>query len=113
MNGAQSLFKALVDAGITTCFANPGTTEMPLVAALEGGRAALASASGMAAEAMALMTILQQGDHVVASDTLYGGTWAMLAEFLPRKCGITTTFVDATDPEAIRNAITITVRQCP
>ena len=49
------------------------------VAALEGGRAAVASASGMAAEAMALMTILQPGDHVVCAGALYGGTVTMLA----------------------------------
>ena len=76
------------------------------LAALEGAEAGYCAASGLGAIAAALLGLLDQGDHVVASDTLYGGTWAMLAEFLPRKCGITTTFVDATDPEAIRNAIT-------
>jgi O-acetylhomoserine (thiol)-lyase len=74
------------------------------VAALEGGRAALASASGMAAEAMALMTILQQGDHVVAAGALYGGSVSMLSVNLA-KFGISTTFVDATQPEAFAAAI--------
>jgi O-acetylhomoserine (thiol)-lyase len=73
-------------------------------AALEGGRAALASASGMAAEATALMTLLQQGDHVVAAGALYGGSVSMLSVNLV-KFGITTTFVDATRPEAFAAAI--------
>ena len=74
------------------------------VAALEGGRAAVAAASGMAAEALALMTLLQAGDHVVAAGALYGGTVTMLAVNL-RKFGIDTTFVDATDPAAFAAAI--------
>jgi O-acetylhomoserine (thiol)-lyase len=74
------------------------------VAALEGGRAAVASSSGMAAEAMALMTLLQQGDHVVAAGALYGGTVTMLAVNL-KKFGIETSFVDATDPQAFAAAI--------
>jgi O-acetylhomoserine (thiol)-lyase len=64
----------------------------------------VASASGMAAEAMALMTILQQGDHVVAAGALYGGTVTMLAVNL-RKFGIETSFVDPTDPAAFAAAI--------
>jgi O-acetylhomoserine (thiol)-lyase len=74
------------------------------VAALEGGRAAVASASGMAAEAMALMTILQAGDHVVAAGALYGGSVTMLAVNL-KKFGISTTFVDATDADAFAAAM--------
>ena len=76
------------------------------LAALEGAEAGYCAASGLGAIGAALLGLLDQGDHVVASDTLYGGTWAMLARFLPQKCGITTTFVDSTDPEAVRNAIT-------
>jgi O-acetylhomoserine (thiol)-lyase len=79
------------------------------VAALEGGRAAVASASGMAAEAMALMTILQQGDHVIAAGALYGGTVTMLAVNLA-KFGIETSFVDATQPEAFASAMRPTTR---
>jgi len=74
------------------------------VAALEGGRAAVASASGMAAETMALMTILQSGDHVVAAGALYGGSVTLLAVSLA-KFGIETTFVDATQPEAFAAAM--------
>ncbi|MDG2095707.1 MAG: aminotransferase class I/II-fold pyridoxal phosphate-dependent enzyme [Phycisphaerales bacterium] len=76
------------------------------LAAMEGAEAGYCSASGLGAISAALIGCLDQGDHVVASDTLYGGTWAMLAEFLPRKCGITTTFVDMTDHEAVRAAFT-------
>ena len=74
------------------------------IAALEGGRAAVASASGMSAEAMALMTIAQAGDHIVAAGALYGGSVTMLAVSL-EKFGITTTFVDATDPQAFAAAM--------
>jgi O-acetylhomoserine (thiol)-lyase len=63
-----------------------------------------ASANGMAAEAMALMTFLQAGDHVVAAGALYGGGVAMLAVSL-KKFGIETTFVDATDPDAFAEAL--------
>ena len=74
------------------------------VAALEGGRAAVASASGMAAQALALMTILQAGDHVVAAGALYGGSVTMLAVSL-KKFGIDTSFVDATNPDAFAAAM--------
>src|SRR5215470_16816341 len=63
-----------------------------------------ASASGMAAEAMALMTLLQAGDHVVCAGALYGGTVTMLAVNLA-KYGIETSFVDATRPEAFAEAM--------
>jgi O-acetylhomoserine (thiol)-lyase len=71
---------------------------------LEGGRAGLASASGMASEAMVLMTLLQQGDHVVAAGALYGGSVSLLAVNLA-KMGISTSFVDARKPEAFAAAI--------
>jgi cystathionine beta-lyase/cystathionine gamma-synthase len=74
------------------------------VAALEGGRAGLASASGMAAETMALTTLLQAGDHVVAAAALYGGTVSLLAVNL-RKFGIECTFVDASDLSAVAAAM--------
>ncbi len=76
------------------------------LAAMEGAEAGYCAASGLGAISAALMGCLDQGDHVVASDTLYGGTWAMLSEYFPRKCGITTTFVDMTDHEAVRAAFT-------
>src|SRR5204863_3292163 len=74
------------------------------VAALESGRAALASASGMAAESLALLTLLQQGDHVVAAGALYGGSVSMLAVNL-KKLGISTTFVDAASLDAFAAAM--------
>jgi len=76
------------------------------LAAMEGAQAGYCTGSGLGAISSALLGLLNQGDHVVASDTLYGGTWAMLAEFFPQKCGITTTFVDVNDPDAVAAACT-------
>lgn len=64
------------------------------MAALEGTAAAYCTASGMSAIASVLLQLLASGDHVVASRTLYGGTHALLAHFLPRTSNITTSFVD-------------------
>lgn len=75
------------------------------LAAMEAAEAGYCTGSGLGAISCALLGLLDQGDHVIASDTLYGGTWAMLAEFLPKKCGITTTFVDMADETAIRAAV--------
>ncbi len=74
------------------------------LAALEGAEAGYCTGSGLGAISCALLGMLNQGDHVVASDTLYGGTYAMLAEFFPAKCGITTTFVDMSDADAVAQA---------
>src|SRR5574338_942056 len=75
---AASLFNLQTFGNVYTRLSNPTTAALEQrVAALEGGRAAVAAASGMAAEALALMTILQQGDHVVATSALYGGTVTM------------------------------------
>ena len=102
---AASLFNLQTFGNIYSRLSNPTVAALEeRVAALEGGRAGLASASGMAAEAMALMTILQQGDHVVAAGALYGGSVTMLAVSLKR-FGIETTFVDATKPEAFAAAM--------
>ncbi len=76
------------------------------LAALEAAEAGYCTGSGLGAISSALLGLLDHGDHVVASDTLYGGTWAMLAEFFPKKCGITTSFVDMQNPEAIKAACT-------
>ncbi|EOY23895.1 Cys/Met metabolism [Theobroma cacao] len=75
------------------------------MAALEGTEAAYCTASGMSAISSVLLQLCSSGGHVVASRTLYGGTHALLTHFLPRACGITTTFVDVCDHEAVRNAI--------
>jgi O-acetylhomoserine (thiol)-lyase len=102
---AASLFNLQTFGNIYSRLSNPTVAALEeRVAALEGGRAGLASASGMAAEAMALMTILQQGDHVVAAGALYGGSVTMLAVSLKR-FGIETSFVDATKPEAFAAAM--------
>tara|TARA_R110002126_G_scaffold181187_2_gene329955 strand:- start:45427 stop:46701 length:1275 start_codon:yes stop_codon:yes gene_type:complete len=67
------------------------------LAAIEGGIGAVVFASGTAAIATGLLTLLKAGDHIVASSSLYGGTYNLLSVTLPR-LGITTTFVDASDP---------------
>ncbi|NNN15290.1 MAG: bifunctional o-acetylhomoserine/o-acetylserine sulfhydrylase [Acidimicrobiaceae bacterium] len=75
------------------------------IAALEGGVAALATASGQAAETIALLNLAENGGHIVASSSLYGGTYNLLQNTLP-KLGITTTFVkDAENLEEWRSAI--------
>lgn len=102
---AASLFNLQTFGNVYSRLSNPTVAALEeRVAALEGGRAAVASASGMAAEAMALMTILQAGDHVVAAGALYGGTVTMLAVNL-KKFGIETSFVDATNPDAFAAAM--------
>jgi len=74
------------------------------VAALEGGTGAVATASGMSAIFLTLMTILETGDHIVASSSLYGGTSNLLRFTLP-KFGIKTTFVKQRDTEEYKKAI--------
>ena len=102
---AASLFNLQTFGNVYSRLSNPTVAALEeRVAALEGGRAAVASASGMAAEAMALMTLLQAGDHVVAAGALYGGSVTMLAVNL-RKFGIETSFVDATDAAAFAAAM--------
>lgn len=102
---AASLFNLQTFGNIYSRLSNPTVAALEeRVAALEGGRAGLASASGMASEAMALMTLLQQGDHVVAAGALYGGSVTMLAVSLKR-FGIETTFVDANNPLAFAAAM--------
>lgn len=74
------------------------------IAALEGGVAALAVASGAAAISYAIQNLASAGDHIVASKTIYGGTYNLLAHTLPQY-GITTTFVDPDEENAFENAI--------
>lgn len=74
------------------------------IAALEGGIAALAVASGAAAITYTFQNLAQQGDHIVSSKTIYGGTYNLLAHTLPQY-GITTTFVDIHNFDEVRNAI--------
>jgi cystathionine beta-lyase/cystathionine gamma-synthase len=75
------------------------------LAALEGGTAAVALASGMAAQHAVLFAALRSGDHVVCSDNTYVGTYRLLTELLPGKYGITATLVDSADLDAVAAAI--------
>ncbi|MCX7546681.1 O-acetylhomoserine aminocarboxypropyltransferase/cysteine synthase [Xanthomarina sp. F1114] len=74
------------------------------LAAVEGGIGAVVFASGMAAISTGLLTLLKAGDHIVASSSLYGGTYNLLNVTLPR-LGITTTFVDASEPDNFAAAV--------
>ncbi|GAY74960.1 O-acetylhomoserine sulfhydrylase [Sporolactobacillus inulinus] len=74
------------------------------VAQLEGGSAALATASGLAAITYSILNVANSGDHIVAASTLYGGTYELFNVTL-KKLGIDVTFVDPDDPENFRNAI--------
>ena len=74
------------------------------LAAIEGGIGAVVFASGTAAISTGLLTLLKAGDHIVASSSLYGGTYNLLSVTLPR-FGITTTFVDASDPNNFTAAV--------
>ena len=74
------------------------------LATLEGGTGAVVFASGSAAIATGLLTLLKSGDHIVASSSLYGGTFNLLNVTLPR-LGITTTFVDASNPDGFAEAV--------
>ena len=97
---------ALQKAGnIYTRITNPTTSAFEeRIAALEGGVGALATASGMAAITYTILALAHAGDHVVAASTIYGGTFNLLKETLPRY-GITTTFVDIDNPEEVEAAI--------
>lgn len=75
------------------------------VAALEGGTAALATASGAAAINYTILALAKSGEHIVASKTIYGGTYNLLAHTLPLSSGITTTFVDPDEENAFEKAI--------
>ena len=97
---------ALQKAGnIYTRITNPTTSAFEeRIAALEGGVGALATASGMAALTYTILGLAHAGDHVVAASTIYGGTFNLLKETLPRY-GITTTFVDIDNLEELDAAI--------
>ena len=97
---------ALQKAGnIYTRITNPTTSAFEeRIAALEGGVGALAAASGMAALTYTILGLAHAGDHVVAASTIYGGTFNLLKETLPRY-GITTTFVDIDNLEEVEASI--------
>ncbi|MDA0200518.1 MAG: O-acetylhomoserine aminocarboxypropyltransferase/cysteine synthase [Bacteroidetes bacterium] len=102
---AANLF-ALTESGYIYTRLNNPTNDIleQRLAALEGGVAAVATASGTAAIATTFMTLLKAGDHIVASNSLYGGTFNMLNNTLPR-FGITTTFVDPDDLDNFSKAV--------
>lgn len=94
------LFDLKVKGNIYTRIMNPTTDVLEQrVAALEGGIAALALASGQAAITYAILTIAEAGDNIIATSALYGGTYNLFAHTLPQY-GISVKFVDANDPQA-------------
>lgn len=101
---AANLF-GLTEAGYIYTRLNNPTNDIleQRLAALEGGIAAVVTASGTAAIATGLLTMLKTGDHIVASSSLYGGTFNLLNATLPR-LGITTTFVDPSDAQNFAKA---------
>src|SRR2546429_3934987 len=102
---AASLFNLQTFGNVYSRISNPTVAALEeRVAALEGGRAALAAATGMAAQMLALLTLCRTGDHLVASRTLYGGTYSQLAVTFAQ-FGIATSFVDSDDPDEFRRAI--------
>ena len=102
---AADLFSLKVSGNIYTRIMNPTTDVFEKrMAALEGGVGALALASGSAAIMYAVMNIAGAGDEIVAASTLYGGTYNLFSNLLP-KYGIKTTFVDPDDVENFRKAI--------
>jgi len=102
---AAALFNLERPGHLYTRISNPTTAVLEeRLAALEGGVGAVATASGMAALHLAIATLLNAGDHIVASASLYGGTINLLTHTLPR-FGITTTFVKPRDHAGIAAAI--------
>src|SRR5512136_2262519 len=103
---AAALFNLERAGHIYTRISNPTTAVLEeRLAALEGGVGAVCTASGQAAMHLAIATLLNAGDHIVASSSLYGGTINLLAHTLPR-FGITTSFVKPRDLDGFRAAIT-------
>lgn len=101
---AANLFSLAETGNIYTRINNPTNDILEQrLAALEGGIASVVTASGTSAIATTLLTLLKSGDHIVASSSLYGGTYNLLSVTLPRH-GITTTFVDPSDAENFKVA---------
>ncbi|MGE5129660.1 MAG: O-acetylhomoserine aminocarboxypropyltransferase/cysteine synthase family protein [Sphingomonadaceae bacterium] len=102
---AASLFNLQTFGNVYSRISNPTVAVFEeRMAALENGRAALAAATGQAAEVVAILTLARAGDHIVSASTLYGGTHTLLEVNLA-KLGVETTFVDPDDPENFRRAI--------
>jgi O-acetylhomoserine (thiol)-lyase len=102
---AASLFNLQTFGNVYSRISNPTVAVFEeRMAAVEGARSALATATGQAAELVAILTLCSGGDHIVSASTLYGGTHTLLHVNL-KKLGIETTFVDPDDPENFRKAI--------
>ena len=107
---AVNLFSLNESGNIYTRLMNPTTDVFEKrIAALEGGAAALATASGAAATDYAIRNIMRPGDHIVSDQYIYGGTFSLLANTLPES-GITTTFVDGSDPMNFDKAIQLNTK---
>ncbi len=103
---AADLFSLQTFGNIYSRLSNPTTAAVEeRIASLEGGLGGLVTASGKSAQLTALLTLAQQGDHVVSSKALYGGTFTQFNVSV-RRMGIDVTFVDFADPEQVENAIT-------
>lgn len=74
------------------------------ICSLEGGKAALAFSSGMAAETALVLSLLEKGDHLLSTDVIYGGTYGLFSSLLP-KFGIQVSFVDTTDLEKVKASL--------
>ena len=102
---AASLFNLQTFGNVYSRLSNPTVAVLEeRVAALEGGRAAIAASSGMAAEMVAMLTLCEKGDHIVAASTLYGGTYSQFAVTFER-FGIGCSFVEPDEPENFRRAL--------
>ncbi|HKQ26166.1 MAG TPA: O-acetylhomoserine aminocarboxypropyltransferase/cysteine synthase family protein [Burkholderiales bacterium] len=103
---AASLFNLQTFGNVYSRISNPTVAVFEeRMAALEGGRAALAASSGQAAQMCALLTILREGDEIVSASTLYGGTYSQF-DVTFRQFGINTVFVNPDEPENFRKALT-------
>ena len=106
-----AIFAGKVTPDNAGCYAygrsfNPTTRALGRqLAAMEGTEAAYATASGMSAISAALLSLCDAGDAIVSSHSVYGGTFALMKDFLPAKCGIKTHFVDLSDPVAVEAAV--------
>jgi O-acetylhomoserine (thiol)-lyase len=107
---AASLFNLQTFGNVYSRISNPTVAALEeRVAALEGGRAALAASTGMAAQMVAFLTLARHGDHIVAARSLYGGSYSQLAVTF-EQFGIAATFVDAGEPQAFRDALRPTTK---
>ena len=103
---AASLFNLQTFGNVYSRISNPTVAILEeRVAALEGGRAALATASGQSAESVCLLTLLKNGDEIVSSGSLYGGTYSLF-DVTFRQFGINTTFVEPDNIDNFERAIT-------